>query len=80
MGGIAIVGGADPEKKLVILAFSTQVNRIELTPEGARDVAKMLVSRSFIADGTMPPEAKPNVIVSDAPKQVMRACGADDVE
>ncbi len=58
MGGITIVGGADPEKRLVILAFSSQVNRIELTPEGARDVAKMLVGRSLIADGTMPPDAK----------------------
>ena len=57
-GPIAIACGADPARKVVILSFSTKVDRVEFTAEQARDFAKTVVGRSFIADGTMPGEKR----------------------
>lgn len=54
-GNSAIVIGADPEKRVVILAFHMKTDRAEFSPEQARDIASMLVSRAAIADGSVPP-------------------------
>lgn len=59
-GPIAIVVGADPSKRLVLIGFNTALNRIELTPEGARDLAHHMIARADIADGTVPaPDDQP---------------------
>lgn len=55
MGPIAIVVGADPKQRTVIVAFNMALNKIELSPEGARDIAKHLMDRADIADGTVSP-------------------------
>lgn len=55
MGPISIVVGADPKERNVIVAFNMALNRIELSPEGARDIARNLMSRADIADGTVSP-------------------------
>jgi len=53
-GPIGIAIGADPSQRLVLIGFNTALNRIELSPESARDVARHLMERADIADGTVP--------------------------
>lgn len=56
VGPVAIVVGADPSIRMVILQFNQPVNRLEFTPEGALELAKQLGTRAAIAAGVTPPE------------------------
>lgn len=55
MKNIAITIGADPKTKVVIIGFSSAVNRIELPPEAALDFARQIMTRVAIASGKAPP-------------------------
>lgn len=67
MGPIAIAVGADPAKRIVIFQFSGKIDRVEWSPEQARHMAEVLISRADLADGTVtqPPETA-EVLVSTA--------------
>ncbi len=67
-GAIAIAVGADPEKRIVIIGFTTKVDRIEFSPEQAQEFAKTLIGRSLIASGVVPPNLEAAI---KAPRQTI---------
>lgn len=51
LGPVAFVVAADPDKKIVIFQFNKALNRLELGPDEAMEIASNLMSRAAIASG-----------------------------
>lgn len=63
MGAVTITVGADPKERMVLIGFNHALNRIELTPEGALELAKQIGIRAAIASGDIPPPPPPPRII-----------------
>jgi hypothetical protein len=48
---VGIYVGADPATKMVLLRFGAPINRLDLDPKSATDLAQSLISRAMIAQG-----------------------------